>query len=69
MLSAIQRCLYSEDASKFLDKICYSCQKKIILDETDRDNVYFYKIQGLGKRDNQFICHRCLLLKACQSKS
>ena len=41
-------------------KKCYSCklEKKVY-----EQQPYIYKIKGIGKLHNQFICHDCLQLK------
>jgi hypothetical protein len=36
---------------------CYNCKKNIILND---NNVYCYKILGLGKHDKKIICQECL---------
>ena len=69
MLDIVKRCMYQVDITHLTNKTCYNCKKKIMLDDSSRDNIYFYQIHGLGKRDQQYICHPCLLLKAHQSKS
>ncbi len=40
--------------------LCYSCklEKKV-----DEKQPYIYKIKGIGKFHNQFICHNCLQSK------
>jgi len=37
--------------------ICYDCKKNIILNQ---ENIYYYKIIGLGKYNNKITCQNCL---------
>lgn len=38
-------------------KLCYSCRLEKRVDEKQ---PYIYKIKGIGKLHNQYICHNCL---------
>ena len=61
MIEFIKKYLNIVDVTHLIDKICYNCNKKIILDETSQDNIYFYQIHGLGKHDQKYICHKCYI--------
>jgi hypothetical protein len=54
---------FINDFSYLYGKTCNFCNKSIVLDETSRDNIYFYDIYGLGKHDKRTICHKCMVKK------
>ncbi len=68
MIEFIKKYLNIVDVTHLIDKTCYSCNKKITLDLTSDNNIYFYQIHGLGKHDQKYICHKCLISKFKQSK-
>ena len=51
----IQELLYKNIYEK-----CYNCKKQIILNS---NNVYYYRILGLGKHDKKVVCQNCLKQK------
>lgn len=56
----------SDPSYKYHNKYikCYSCklEKKI-----QQDEPYIYKIKGIGKLHNRFICHDCIQEKILKS--
>ena len=53
---------FKDSSCKYYYKynLCYSCklEKKV-----DEQKPYIYKIKGIGKLHNQYICHNCLQSK------
>ena len=51
--------IFGDASSKYYYKynLCYSCRLEKKLDEKQ---PYIYKIKGIGKLHNRFICHSCL---------
>ncbi len=50
-------CLFKFDNNKKYE-ICYFCKNSI-----DECNPYLFKIVGLGKYDNKYICIDCIIDK------
>lgn len=51
--------IFGDDSSRYYYKykLCYSCkvEKKV-----NNKQPYIYKIKGIGKLHNKFICHNCM---------
>ena len=58
--------IFGDDSSRYYYKynLCYSCrlEKKV-----DEKQPYIYKIKGIGKLHNRFICNNCLQKKLSKS--
>lgn len=44
---------------------CYSCRLNI---KVNQNQPYVYKIKGIGKLHNKFVCHNCLQEKLLKTK-
>jgi hypothetical protein len=48
------------------DSVCQICKSNIRLNP--QDNIYYFKIIGLGKYDNKILCQECLINKFTNTK-